>query len=164
MQRTGNQYQLSLHLTENANYVAKILADQMNFHKNLSSRNDRAAHTLHRLTEVCFVLTGVAILGHFALHSPHWLLLTAALPAFAAAIHGVATHNEFERIGAVSSETHEELKVLSAALRNYHITDEHPAKAWLVLQKITIEAANAMSGATRQWHEIVLHKSTALPS
>ena len=164
MQRTGNQYQLSLHLTENANYVAKILADQMNFHKNLSSRNDRAAHTLHRLTEVCFVLTGVAILGHFALHSPHWLLLTAALPAFAAAIHGVATHNEFERIGAVSSATHEELKVLSAALRNYHVTDEHPAKAWLVLQKITIEAANAMSGATRQWHEIVLHKSTALPS
>ena len=160
--RDGAIYRVSIHLNECVDYVVHILEDQIKHHNKKSVDSRHVSHALHRLTLLCFLATGMAIVGHFFLHSSLWLLLTAALPAFAAAVHGVSTQNEFERLGAISSATSSRLSALAVILKVYR--DQSATRSWLVLQKITSEAARAMSDSNRQWQEIVVHKATALPS
>ena len=160
--RDGAMYRVSMHLNECIDYVLHILEDQIKHHNKKSVDSHHVSHALHRLTLLCFLATGMAIVGHFFLHSSLWLLLTAALPAFAAAVHGVSTQNEFERLGAISSDTSSRLSALAVTLKVYR--DQSATRSWLVLQKITSDAARAMSDSSRQWQEIVATKATRLPS
>ncbi len=159
--RDGGVYRVSIHLNECIDYVAHILADQIQYHNKKSVDSHHVSHALHRLTHLCFLATGMAIVGHFFLHSSLWLLLTAALPAFAAAVHGVSIQNEFERLGAISLATSSKLSALAVTLKVYR--DQSSTRSWLVLQKITLDAARAMSDSNRQWQEIVVRKATTLP-
>lgn len=158
-------YVPSEHFDQLLRYAIHILEGQISFHKRTAHRNHEISHNLHHISFLCFVLTGVAILGHFIIHSDYWLLFTAALPALAGAIHGLATQNEFERIGQISIVTYEQLVSSRNALREKrHWDDLDDAQRFLRLQWLIKDAVEVMAGSARSWQDIVVGRATTLPA
>lgn len=163
--RSNDSYIPSDHFDQLKDYALHILEGQMNFHKRTAHRNHEIAHNLHRMSFICFALTGVAIIGHFVVHSDYWLLLTAALPALAGAIHGLATQNEFERIGQISIVTYEQLVESHSALAiNDRWNDLDEAQRFLQMQWLIKDAVDVMAGSARSWQDIVVGRATTLPA
>lgn len=163
--KNNDSYIPSDHFDQLRSYALHILDGQMNFHKRTAHRNHHIAHNLHRMSLMCFTLTGLAIIGHFVVHSDYWLLLTAALPALAGAIHGLATQNEFERIGQISIVTYEQLVAAhSELLNNDRWSDLDDAQRFLRMQWLIKDAVDVMAGSARSWQDIVVGRATTLPA
>lgn len=82
-------------------YVHDVIADQRRFHRVRSHRYATIERRIHRIVFVLFAgaFTGcVAHLMHWKLLEPYGLVLTAALPALAAALHTIATQAEMARL------------------------------------------------------------------
>jgi hypothetical protein len=163
--KNNDFYTPSDHFDQLRNYALYILEGQINFHKRTAHRNLHIAHNLDNMSLVFFALTGIAIIGHFVVHSDYWLLLTTALPALAGAIHGLATQNEFERIGQISIVTHEQLFAAQSALENdYRWSDLDDAQRFLRIQYLVKSAVDVMAGSARSWQDIVVGRATNLPA
>lgn len=163
--KNNDSYIPSGHFEQLRSYALHILEGQMKFHKRTAHRNHHIAHNLHRLSLICFALTGVAIIGHFLVHSDYWLLFTAALPALAGAIHGLVTQNEFERIGQISIVTYEQLLATRSALENNdRWNDLDDAQRFLRMQWLIKDAIDVMAGSARSWQDIVVGRATTLPA
>ena len=157
-------YKVEEHLGQCLAYCLHVISDQIRYHEKKAHENHRTSHALHWLTQACFLITGLAIIGHFFLHAASWLLMTAALPAFAAALHGISTQNEYVRLVAMSKQTVVELCLLRSALENCGDATEHKARNWLLMRCLVAEAIRCMSGSAGNWRELVLQKAISLPA
>ncbi len=79
-----------------ARWLDFVVADQTDYHRKNSLKLECAEQRLNRLTVFLFALAVLAVAVHLVGREEDWLLiLTAALPAFGAAIHGVTTRLGF---------------------------------------------------------------------
>jgi hypothetical protein len=158
-------YNPAAHFDDLVNYSRLILSDQIQFHKKTFHRNEKIAHSLHKISFYCFALTVIGIAGHFIIHSDIWLIFTAALPALAGAIHGLVTQNEYERVSQISSVAFSRLNAMLETIQNtvsWKNLDE--TERFLKLQLLMEDAIEVMSGSAQSWQEIIQGRETTLPA
>jgi hypothetical protein len=98
----------------------------------------------------------VAVLLHFCSHIGGLLLVTAAGPAFAAALHGAGTRLGIVHRAALSLDVERELKVVQKALAKLIATPPIELEAWR-------EAATSMGRESTAWHGLVRRYRDELP-
>jgi hypothetical protein len=155
-----------------ADHAANLLAaidEQQRYHHGNSQRCHRLAHRLHRVTVWAFGLAGAVtivelalLLGlptHFGLptalahgaashpHSNLWILATAGLPTYAAAVHGIQNACEYAKIARSSHDMFEAL------------TKERVAVEALLARDPAF-ARDDSRAELRDWTERFLHLST----
>ncbi|MEL6712877.1 MAG: hypothetical protein AAFP86_03845, partial [Planctomycetota bacterium] len=103
------------------------------------------------IEKTVYVLFALAVLGcvshlmHLAAIEPIALVLTAALPALAAALHGIAGHAELARLETRYEAMHEHLLQQRAAL----VAMERPTREDLV--ELTQELGSRMVDEAAEW-------------
>jgi hypothetical protein len=145
-------------------YVVEVIGGQIKYHERVNLVLHVTVHRLHRLTYVAFGLTFLAVIAHFFLHAEWLLLFTAALPALGAAIHGVVSANEMERVASMSRAIAERLQQTVVGLEKIRFSDEAAeSMAWLRMRSLASRAAHVMSDTNRQWQELIELRATGLP-
>ena len=157
-------YDVEQHIDACIDYAVHVIKDQVAYHKKKMHESRHVAHSLHRITNFCFLITGIGVIGHFFIHISEWLLLTAALPAAAAAIHGIGEKNGFERLAAISSTTLADLYISLSALDECKRRGPSVEKKWMLARKLVSTATQSMAGSNQQWREIVIQKNMTLPA
>jgi hypothetical protein len=106
----------------------------------------------------------IAVLVHFCWHNKWLLLLTAAGPAFAAALHGAGTRLGIVHRAALSLDMERDLKRIGISLKKL-IDDLPPVEqdAWREVRRLAFEAANAMGQESTSWHGLVRRYRDELP-
>ena len=145
-------------------YVGGVINDQHKYHHDTYKTLHKLEHRLHGLTKWAFVSTGIAVLGHFVIHAQWLLIFTAALPAFAAAIHGIITMNEMGRVSHLSKHTYQQLEHLAESMARLDQLNLDDARYFVQLRNITHESASVMSNVNRQWQDLIEFQSTSLPA
>ena len=134
---------------------------QITYHKANQHKLHRMEHNTHRLSSFCFVATAAGVALHFIIHAEWLLILTAGLPAFAAAMHGISTQNEFKRLEILSAATAEELQHMRAVIAGIDAGDP---LHWPALKTLVTSACEVMSNMTEDWQRLVKARETALPA
>jgi hypothetical protein len=134
---------------------------QIAYHKANQHKLHRMEHNTHRLSSFCFVATAAGVALHFIIHAEWLLILTAGLPAFAAAMHGISTQNEFKRLEILSAATAEELQHMRAVIAGIDAGDP---LHWPALKTLVTNACEVMSNMTEDWQRLVKARETALPA
>ncbi len=145
-------------------YVRKVIDDQYSYHKKNYHTLHTLEHRLHGLTQTAFVLTVLAVMGHFVIHAQWLLIFTAALPALAAAIHGIVTMNEMGRVSQLSKHTCHHLEHLLESLSRLDKLGLDEGRYFVHLRNITHESAAVMSNGNRKWQDLIEFQSTSLPA
>jgi hypothetical protein len=115
-----------------------------------------STHRFHRYTGnagiFLFGLTAVACVAHFQHLGPPFYLgaSTAALPALAAALEGLQAQAEWQRISDRSERMSKYLQSLKDRLTN---TPGDPSLP--VLSAVAVDLAEAMTGETSEWHNLI---------
>ena len=188
--KEGNVYVPSKYTNTLAKYILDIVNDQCDYHRNNGNdqcNNHKDAikskamlhHRLERIAILLFVMTGIAIVLHLSIHaewlSRYVLIFTAALPAMAAAIHGVLTKMEFKRLAQQHTNTFKKLENIISLLEELYpdvdqsgpqVTDNSEPE-WLRfrrLQQLALHAASTMSDENRQWQELLSNQDTEIPA
>lgn len=160
-QNTYKPHELNKYLTH---YVVGIIKNQIDYHHKKHHSEHKMEHRLHGFSSVAFILTGLAVIAHFFIHAEWLLILTGALPALAASIHGITTMNEMGRVSQLSNHTEKQLKQLLISikrLKDQHTEDEN---YFIQLRNLTHESAFVMSNVNRQWQDLIEHQQTTLPA
>ena len=143
-----------------ANLVAAI-DEQQRYHRANGHRCHRLAHRLHSVTVASFWLAGGFAVAELVLHVAGsvaggdpgrghghlWILATAGLPAFAAAVHGIQSACEFGKLARSSDDMCEALTVLRLDVED------------LVRRDAALGASGSIE-ALREWSERFLHLCT----
>jgi hypothetical protein len=157
-------YQPDNFCNELRDYVIGVINNQLSYHQ----KNHKSLHTLeqrlHTLTTLAFVLTALAVIGHFIIHAQWLLIFTAALPSLAAAIHGIVTMNEMGRVSRLSQQTNNQLKHLLESISRLDFKSPEHAMTWIQLRSITHQSASVMSDVNSQWQTLIRDQKTALPA
>lgn len=112
-----------------ADFASNLIAaidDQQRYHRASGHRCELLAHRLHAVTVWSFWIAGAItvaeLLAHLAGHAADappahaaanlWILATAGLPAFAAAVHGIRSACEFGKLARSSDDMYEALTAL----------------------------------------------------
>ena len=148
---------------EAASWLRLIVADQIDYHHKNHDRLERTERGLRYLTTLIFGSAVVAVAAQF-----HWrdvktlLLATAALPAFAAALHGTGTRLGIVHRAALSAEVGRELERIDEALAM--VAKMSPdEEAWRTVRRLAFEAAEAMGRENTSWHGLVRRYRDDLP-
>jgi hypothetical protein len=131
-----------------------IVKSQRNYHTDNHLRLDRAERDLHWGTTIFY---GLAIFGASAHFFSDWeqlLVLTAAGPAFAAALHGVVTRLGIVHRIELSREIEVELAQIHDSLVTFDMT-QSPDQAWRALRDFALRASDAMGNENTSWHSLV---------
>ena len=145
-------------------YVCGVINDQRNYHQDTYKTLHKLEHRLHGLTKGAFLLTVLAVLGHFVIHAQWLLIFTTALPALAAAIHGIITMNEMGRVSHLSLHTFHQLEHLLESISRLDQLNLDDARYFVQLRHITHESASVMSNVNRQWQDLIEYQATSLPA
>ena len=145
-----------------AKWVRLIVGDQIGYHRNNHAKLDHAEFGLRVVTQLIFALAVVAVVAHFWSDSRLLILATAALPAFAAAVHGTGTRLGIVHRAALSGEMEQSLAKIDDDLAKV-ATVTPPDEAWSVLRRLAFEAAEAMGRENTSWHGLVRRYRDDLP-
>jgi hypothetical protein len=152
-----------------AEWLHLIVSDQLEYHRRNHRKLERAEERLRRTTQVIFAIAGLGVVGHLievlVSEHPHheWLVLTAAGPAFAAALHGAGTRLGIVHRSALSEEVERELRSIDASLVEFLKAPKNTPEAWTEVRRIAYEAANAMGRENTSWHGLVRRYRDELP-
>jgi len=139
-----------------ARWLAFVVADQSIYHRNNHHKLHCAERRLNWLTELLFLLAFFAVCLHpWAGNNRYLLILTAAGPAFAAAVHGVTTRLGFVHRIQLSQDAERELLLICDKLRGVIASASAPETTWIAVRKLAFRAAEAMGRETRSWHSQV---------
>jgi hypothetical protein len=159
-----------LSLRQAAGWLHLIVSDQIAYHRRNHHKLERAEARLRALTQSLFAITVVAVLAHLVELSPvvhrhdNWLLLiTAAGPAAAAALHGAGTRLGIVHRAALSEEMEKELSAIDVSLVSFGDTAKDPPEAWKEVRGLAYAAANAMGRENTSWHGLVRRYRDELP-
>jgi hypothetical protein len=163
------------------------ITGQAEYHRRTAARNERLKHRLHRCANVLFWTALVTCVVHLAVDLAHldaadglaqlwrpesmgvastvkgnaWLTaLAAALPAFGAALGGILSQGEFDRIGRRSRAMSIGLDRLAARLAR---RDDEPAISSDLCAAVADEAAEAMTAELLDWQVTFRAKPLELP-
>nr|WP_294504182.1 hypothetical protein [uncultured Rhodopila sp.] len=138
---------------EAARWLKLVVKDQTTYHHDNHHRLECAEDRLIRLTVILFGVAVVAVVAELVDYGSSLLLLaTAAMPAFAAAIHGVATRLGFVHRAQLSLEAAGELEPIQDDLDK--MIDQAEAD-WPNVRTLAARAAEAMARETTSWHSQV---------
>lgn len=153
-----------------AAWLQLIVSDQLEYHRRNHRKLEHAEARLRRLTQFIFVIAVIAVVAHLIELSPlthrhdDWLLLiTAAGPALAAALHGAGTRLGIVHRAALSHEMERELWSIDAALVAFLKEPKDTPEAWSEVRALAYEAANAMGRENTSWHGLVRRYRDDLP-
>jgi hypothetical protein len=136
-----------------ARWLNTVVADQTAYHRNNHHKLECAEQRLNLLTVILFGIAVLAVGFHLAdFEDPRLLIATAAMPAFAAAIHGVATRLAFVHRIQLSRDAETELLPIREALGA--LIDDGAAD-WPAVRVLAARAAEAMALETTSWHSQV---------
>lgn len=144
---------------------------QVAHHRNKAHRMHALHHTMHNTARVLFGLSLLAVAYHlvaFFFHWPHypWLLFaTAFFPAFAAALHGIQTKLEIERIGSLSHRTGAELSTMLTVVQGFaDVPHASPWQRTVYLRAAALRAAYVMSDEAQAWRDLIAVQDSELPA
>jgi hypothetical protein len=148
-----------------AGWLQTIVADQASYHGNNHQTLERAEKTLGILSLLIFVASIIAVvavlLAHH--HNDHLLLVTAAGPAFAAALHGAGMRLGIVHRAALSHEMQKRLEVINEKLDELIKSASTSPKAWSAVRDLADDAAEAMGTENTSWHGLVRRYRDELP-
>lgn len=155
------------HNLDLAKHILGGVESQMHYHQNHHHKKHNGHHRLHWIAELSFVATFIAVVVHINLHADWLLLFTAALPAFAASIHGILTKLEMERVSGQSAHIYLQLKQLDQALTRF-IARAKPGDdnwhQWVSLFYLADLSQQTMSDNITQWQQLIQHQQTEIPA
>lgn len=144
-------------------YICAIIQGQIDYHERTHRRLDTMARRLHFGTVLAFVATAGAVIAHLFVHVEWLLLLTAGLPAFAAALYSISTRNELERLAALSEASARKLRHIKQAIEALEFNARSGARSWLRFRRLTAESTSVMSEVAQQWQQLIQKRSDSLP-
>ncbi len=146
-----------------SSYAKVILDGQRQYHARTAHQMHIVAHRMHLATTGMFILTTLAVLLHFVLHEKWLLIFTAALPAFAAALHGIKVQLEFDRLSATSHEMADTLQDTLRAIDSLSSSGLDECRKWLRLRGLVLGACVKLASAADRWNDVVRHRKVDLP-
>ena len=154
----------TLEPSQAARWLSGVLNDQIAYHHNNHRKLDHAEIRLRWITEGLFFLAFAAVAYHLWDHDQHWpLLLTAGVPALAAALHGASTQLGIRHRAALSGDMEQTLRQIDRSLSEL-IAGRHSAKnPEHEVRAIAYEAAKEMGGENKSWHALVRRYKDQLP-
>jgi len=164
------------------------LSSQIEYYKSDSEKNGLLNHNLHLTTTWMFglvigavILHVLAIGVHFVEHNWHWvlvnwlaasahwihdqkwlLLVTASIPALAAALHSIKTTLEFERLQSSSAQQEQKLKNILKAIED--LEKSSADEKHLIFRGLVIKAAETMSEEHEAWAKLIKFQKVAPPA
>jgi hypothetical protein len=165
--------------------LVSLLDDQILFHSGSETRNRTINHRLHHVTLAVFATVFVAVILHIlaigiehletaGVSAPHWLegaghwihaqdwllLVTAFLPALVAALHGIRSTLEFERVAENSRKVGSKLASIKRLLEDTMNDDNQDP---LTLRALTILTAETMYREHDAWAELMETRVLEIP-
>jgi hypothetical protein len=151
--------------------IAVELRSQINYHHDNSRHMELAAHRLHQSGRVLFVTPGLIGFGFILAYLAYrfWGLglaydvrlyataLTAALPAFGAALYAIQVQGDFETVAARS----EEMAARLATIRE--VMNEEPID-FFRLSDLIQRAVGVMSDEQSEWRTLFSTRPLSLPA
>ncbi|MCX7097038.1 MAG: hypothetical protein NTV43_03920 [Methylococcales bacterium] len=131
-------------------FLKAVINDQAQYHKNNHTRNHRIAQTLHGLNVVLLFIIGLACVAHIYFHhlAVYSTIIAAVLPAVGAAVAGVLSQGEFERVAKRSKGMHKHLERIIGQL------DKNRDATVLELAEQAQRAIDTMSQELYDWRVI----------
>lgn len=150
-----------------AEHIQAGVRSQMRYHQMHHHQKHLGHKRLHALAELQFLLTFIAVVMHIYIHDNWLLLFTAALPAFAAALHGILTKLEMERIATQSASLYQQLEHIDVALTRF-IQQTPPGDDswhhWVSLHYLANKSQQTMSDNITQWQHLIQVQQTEIPA
>ena len=178
----------SLPADEAARWLRQIVADQIDYHERNHQTLERAEKSLNLVSTTIFFASMVAVvlpviavtlvlllpslrdhavmqflsplLGH---PDPHFLILSAALPAVAAALHGAGVRLGFVHRTALSRDMKKELADIAQSLDALIRSAASSTSAWRKVRALAYRAAEAMGAESTSWHRLVRRYRDEIP-
>lgn len=139
-----------------------LIEDQLSYHAGKSEKEHSLHHFLHWASLILFAVTLLAVVIHFFEHYSWLLIATAAFPAFAAAIHGILTMSESERISEQSHEMVHQLCAYHTALKA--LPDDESWTTMLATRNIATQVVSLMVNETQSWQSLIRFRAPGLPA
>lgn len=147
-----------------AKWVRLIVCDQIKYHHKNHHRLEHAERRLRFFTQLFFYAAVIAVIAHFIRHDWNWLLLlTAAGPAFAAAVHGTETRLGIVHRAALSIDAERELRTVHSGLCELIEKPPPGEDGWREVRRLTAAADDAMGRENTSWHGLVRRHRDELP-
>lgn len=163
----GKVYTPPYHNHVLAEHIQAGVRSQMRYHQMHHHQKHLGHKRLHALAELQFLLTFIAVVMHIYIHANWLLLFTAALPAFAAGLHGILTKLEMERISGQSASLYQQLEHLDLALARF-IQQTPPGDDswhhWVSLHYLANKSQQTMSDNITQWQHLIQVQQTEIPA
>jgi hypothetical protein len=166
----------SLPAVEAARWLQLIVVDQIRYHERNHQTLERAEMTLNAVSTLIFVASILTValpllfplLHDLAAVSPllsqgSYLILSAAGPAFVAALHGAGMRLGFVHRAALSSDMKKQLSQIAQSLDELIKSAASSTPAWHEVRALAYAAAEAMGAENTSWHRLVRRYRDELP-
>ena len=152
----------ALTLDKAVKWLGLIVDDQVDYHHRNHRKLETAERRLRFVTTAIFISAILAVGTHFRWPAEGLILVTAAGPALAAALHGAVARLGIVHRSALSIDAEKELKRISDDLAK---SVELPVSedAWRRVRRLAFEAAAAMGRENTSWHGLVRRYADELP-
>ncbi len=163
----GKIYTPPYHNHALVDHMQQVINNQKTYHQRHHHQKHLGHHHLHRLTEVFFVFTFVAVSIHLFIHDIWLLLFTAALPAVAASMHGILTKLEMQRIASQSALLYQQLSETDQAFSRFIQQTEKGDddwQAWMSLFALANANSQIMSDNINQWQHLIQKQRIDIPA
>jgi hypothetical protein len=170
-----------------ARWVQLIVADQVRYHEHNQQTLERAERSLNLVSTTIFfasmfavglpvaialLLLSPALHDNATLHQlmpalehsdPRFLIVSAAVPAFVAAVHSAGMRLGFVHRAALSRDMQKRLTEIAQSLDALIKSADSSTKAWHEVRALAYEAAKAMGAENSSWHGLVRRYRDELP-
>jgi hypothetical protein len=160
-------------------HLLSFIDDQVAYHKGNAKKSETTHHRLHRLTQSVYYLVLAVVVAHvlelgieWLWHDEHnlltsfahfwaeqhWLILiTAFFPALAAALHGILSALELQRIAKASEQTAMQLEQIKASL-------ERTEKTPINLRAHALLTAQLAFAEHDSWSNLMAAQNLSIPA
>jgi hypothetical protein len=153
-------------MTGKAQLLKRLIDDQLGYHKRNATKLHNFHHRMHKISLGLFMMTVVAVISHFFVHASWLLIMTAAFPALAAALHGILTKLELSKIHNQSHHLVKNLETLSAVLQKdleQQRFERNGFADYVYLRRLYEQATVLMSQESEQWQDLISSQTPELP-
>lgn len=152
-----------LKASDAAAWVHCIVADQIDYHRRNHGKLEHVESWVGYATAGFFIVALIAVVLHPFTHWDWLLLLTAAGPAFAAALHGAGTRLGIVHRTALSLEMEQALQQVDSNLIKLKDGTHSAQDPKREVRRLAFAAAEAMGSENRSWHVLVRRYRDELP-
>jgi hypothetical protein len=153
----------TLKTSDAAAWVHCIVADQIEYHRRNHGKLEHVESWVGHATAGFFIIALLAVVMHPFTHWDWLLILTAAGPAFAAALHGAGTRLGIVHRAALSLEMEQTLQQIDSNLTKLMEGAHSAEDPEREVRHLAFAAAEAMGSENRSWHVLVRRYRDELP-